>query len=142
MKRERVIEALLAPLGPKGTRRFRRAAFDLLCDVAVESEWETASEDAILLFDGVFLHRDELRGFWDFSVFVEAGFEKTVTRTATRDQYLFGDADAVRKRYAERYVPGQELYLRSVDPVRLADVVIDNNDFAAPIPKKAPGSPR
>ena len=30
------------------------------------------------------------------------------------------------------YVPGQEIYLRTVRPERLASVVIDNNDLAHP----------
>jgi uridine kinase len=133
-----LIESLLSPLGPNGSRLFRRAGFDFLTDSQVDAEWETASEDAILLFDGIFLHRSELRDFWDFSIFVEASFENTVSRAETRDEHLFGDATAVRTRYAKRYVPGQELYLRAVQPASLADVIINNNDLASPILMKVP----
>ena len=133
-----LIESLLLPLGPNGSRHFRRAGFDFLTDSRIEAQLEIAAEDAILLFDGVFLLREELRDFWDFSVFVEASFENTVARAEARDQYLFGDAAAVRRCYAERYVPGQELYLQSVDPARLADMIIDNNDIAAPVLRKVP----
>jgi len=46
---------LLDPLGPQGTRLFRRAAFDYRVDRPVEMPEETANADTILLFDGVFL---------------------------------------------------------------------------------------
>lgn len=32
----------------------------------------------------------------------------------------------------KKYIPGQKLYLESVHPQSLADVVIDNNDFTQP----------
>ena len=41
--------------------------------------------------------------------------------------------DEVRRRYEERYVPGQRLYLSSVRPERWASVIVDNNDPASPV---------
>jgi uridine kinase len=35
---------------------------------------EYADADAILLFDGIFLHRPELRPYWDFSIFLAVNF--------------------------------------------------------------------
>lgn len=127
-----LIESILAPLGPGGTRRFRRAGFDFRTDAAVEAPEEIASDGAILLFDGVFLLRPELRACWDFSVFVDASFETTLARAEQRDRQLFGDANAVRARYVERYIPGQRLYLETVRPRDRADVVVDNNDVTSP----------
>jgi hypothetical protein len=45
---------------------------------------------------------------------------------------LFGGQDEIIKRYREKYIPGQKLYLESVHPQSLADMVIDNNDFTQP----------
>ena len=53
---------LLEPLGPSGSRRYRRACFDFRTDTAVREPAATADPDAILLFDGVFLQRPELAG--------------------------------------------------------------------------------
>src|SRR5262245_32785925 len=55
-----VIRELLDPFGPGGSLRYRRAVFDFRTDRAVDSPSLTAAVDAVLLFDGVFLHRDEL----------------------------------------------------------------------------------
>ncbi|WP_330276758.1 hypothetical protein OG205_14535 [Lentzea sp. NBC_00516] len=41
---------------------------------------EVASPSALLLVDGIFLHRDELVRHWDFSVFLDVGFAVSVAR--------------------------------------------------------------
>jgi uridine kinase len=128
----RLIEVLLAPLGPGGDLRHRRAIFEFRLDRPVEASLEEASPGAVLLFDGVFLLRPELRPYWDFSVFVRADFEVTVPRAEARDHHLFGSTEQVRQRYAERYVPGQQQYLAEAQPERYASVVVDNNDAAHP----------
>jgi uridine kinase len=127
-----LVEVLLAPLGPGGTRRYRRAMFDVRADAPVDATDQEASADAILLFDGVFLQVPELRPHWDYSIFVRASFETTVARAEQRDRTLFGDAMAVRRRYEECYVPGQRLYLSEVDPEQYADVIVINDDGASP----------
>jgi len=124
--------ALLGPLGPGGSRRYRTAIFDHHSDEPVHADREAAPADAVLLFDGVFLLRPELREHWDFSIFVRANFDVTLRRALVRDRELFGNEAAVRERHRERYVPGQRLYLDEVEPQRLACVVIENDDPAQP----------
>ena len=125
-------EGLLRPLGPNGSLRFRRVAFDFRTDQRVDAPVEVAAPDAVLLLDGVFLLRPELRAHFDFSVFLRVGFDVSLARAETRDLALFGTADAVRDRYNTRYIPGQKLYLAQVNPERWATVVIDNNDLERP----------
>lgn len=64
-----VRSTLLEPLGPGGSLRYRRAIFDHRLDRPVEAPEELAPADAILLFDGIFLHRPELVDHWDLSIF-------------------------------------------------------------------------
>ena len=127
-----LVDNLLMPLGPGGSRLFRCATFDFRTDSEVIVAHERATPDAILLFDGVFLLRPELRSQWDLSVFVDADFETTIARAEVRDRELFGDAAAVRQRYESRYVPGQRLYLEQEQPRHLADIVVFNSDFSNP----------
>jgi uridine kinase len=125
------VACLLAPLGPGGSRRFRRAAFDSRTDAPVDAPLEEAPADAVLVVDGIFLQRPELDAHWDYRVFVKASFETTVARAEVRDAFL-GDPAAVRERYARRYVPGQRLYLEACQPEARADAVVENDDPAAP----------
>jgi uridine kinase len=125
-------EALLLPLGPDGSRRYRRAAFDFRVDAPVAAAEEYAPVNAVLLFDGVFLLRPELNDLWDYRIFVDVDFAVALRRALVRDQTLFGAAEAVRERYERRYIPGQRLYLRTVRPRERADVVVENDDPACP----------
>lgn len=133
-----LIRELLAPLGPGGSRRYRAAVFDFRTDSARSEPLARADDDAVLVFDGVFLHRPELRDHWDYSIFLRASFEVTLERAALRDRELLGGASQVRERYLRRYVPGQQLYLSEVRPEGRASAVVDNDDPARP--SRLPGN--
>ena len=100
---------------------------------------ETASSDAVLLFDGVFLQRRELRSELDLCVFVAVSFDETLRRALDRDVGLLGSREEVERRYRDRYVPGQLLYFAEVAPRELADVVVRNDDPAAPVLERVGG---
>lgn len=123
-----LVRLLLDPLGPEGSGIFRRAAFDHTTDTPVEAPEERALPDAILLLDGIFLHRPELRGYWDVSIFLDVGFAISIPRCAARGDGS-PDSDAPSNR---RYVEGQRIYLSTCAPSDLATIVIDNRDLAAP----------
>jgi len=126
---DRLVRDLLAPLGPGGSHRIKRAIFDYRVDAPVHVPDETVPSDAILLFDGVFLHRRELVSFWDATIYLEVPFEITVRRAAERDGWP-ADVEAVENR---RYVEGQRLYLRECHPQAIASMVVDNSDLARPV---------
>jgi len=123
-----VIDSLLRPLGPGGSLSYRPAVFDYRTDSPVESASALAPPSAILLFDGVFLHRVELQPYWDFSLFLDAPFDVTIARCAGRD----GSSPEVDAPENHRYVEGQRLYLRECEPARKATIVIRNDDLASP----------
>lgn len=119
---------VLDPFSPGGNRVFRRAIRDVASDQPVYAELETAGGDAILVVDGIFLHRDELADDWDFSVFLDVGFDETFARMARRDGFPPDPRAPVNRRYVE----GQRIYLATCDPASRADVVINNTDPLAP----------
>jgi len=91
------------------------------------------NRDIVLLFEGIFLNRDELYKFWDFSIFLKISFDTMLKRALTRDIEMFGSLEAVRKKYEKKYIPGEKIYLNRCEPERRADIVIDNNDYENPI---------
>jgi len=123
-----LVESLLAPLGPGGSRRYVSKVLDYHADSEVQIQTREAEVNAVLLFDGVFLLRPELVGHWDFTVFVDAAFEITLARAERRDAALFGGVEEVRRYYKRRYIPGQKLYFSESRPKERAEVVVDNND--------------
>ncbi|HUY76980.1 MAG TPA: hypothetical protein VMV29_09425 [Ktedonobacterales bacterium] len=117
---------LLEPLGPHGSRRYRRAVFDLASDMPLLASGELAPDDAILLFDGVFLLRPELNALWEYRIFVEAPFAVALQRAFVRDLPVLGTLDAVQARYQRRYIPGQRLYLEAAKPQEIAQAIVHN----------------
>lgn len=123
---------VLAPLGPGGDRWYRPATFDYRTDTATPATAERAPAGAVLLFDGVFLLRPELRDGWDLRVYLDVSPPEVVRRALVRDADLLGGAGAVRQRYHRRYLPGQRLYRQHCAPAEHADVVVDNDDPGRP----------
>jgi uridine kinase len=121
-------QSLLEPLSPGGTRRFRTAVFDHRSDRRVDAAEEHAETGSVLIVDGIFLHRPELRQYWDYSVFLDVRFEVSIPRGAQRDE---GSADPFAPDN-RRYVEGQRLYLRECDPKAHATLVVRYDDPAAP----------
>lgn len=125
--------ALLDPLR-SGSHRFRRAIFDVDMDKPLDVDEEEAPPGSILLFDGIFLHRPELRDYWDFSIFLDVPWEKN-HHLASQPAWNAGLPDPSRADH--RYAEGQRIYFRECDPKAAASMVIDNTDLAAPSIVKA-----
>lgn len=121
-------ECLLDPLSPGGSGRYFSAAFDHVSDATVPLAAREASPTSILLFDGIFLHRSQLRDYWDASIFLRADFPVSVARNAMRD----GTSPDPSAPSNHRYVEGQRIYIDRCSPEAHATMVIDNNDLAAP----------
>ena len=67
---------LLGPFRLAGSTGFSTAFFDAKRDVPFESKWETGPADAVLVVDGEFLLRPELKGIWNFSVRLDSFLEE------------------------------------------------------------------
>ena len=135
---QRVRDEVLTPLGADGDRWYRPAVFDHRRDTPVDEAPRLAPQDGVLLFEGVFLLRPELRDHWDLTVYLHITPEESLRRATVRDAGLLGGADATRDRYLARYLPGQQLYRELADPLGHADVVIDNSDPARPRVRRWP----
>lgn len=127
-----LLNNLLLPLSPQGDRRFRTAVFDVRKNCPLDQPWQAADEDAILIFDGIFLHRPTLLPYWDLSIFLHVDFDVAVSRGIARDGHLFSNLNEALLRYRQRYVPGQKIYLEEASPLDKADILIDNNNLDDP----------
>lgn len=120
---------VLEPLGPGGTRRYRPVAHDLVTDEVVESPVRLAPPAAVVVVDGLFLHRDELRDAWEMTVFLDVPFAETVRRMADRD----GTDPDPGHPSMHRYVEAQRIYFAACEPWRRATLVVDNSTLDAPL---------
>jgi uridine kinase len=110
---------LIEPFRLGGSTGFVTEAFDVHRDAQIEMDWKTGPQDATLIVDGPFLNRPELRGIWNWSIWLDADDE-------VAQQRLF-DLDGAAGR-SPRYPGGQKLYLAEADPRRRASAIVDNTD--------------
>lgn len=137
-----IVDELLFPFA-HGADEVRTAAFDEPSDAPVD-EVVPVPAAAVLVFDGLFLQRPELNGYWNMTVFLDANER----REREWLEFLFGglpdddveraaelDARLVRARWP-RYRDGWRTYVDVVHPASVATVVVDNNDLQAPVVRK------
>jgi len=98
------------------------ACYDHAADREI-SKPKAVEPSTVLLIDGIFLHRDELRNLWDFSVFLSVPFSVSYTRMAVRD----GSNPDPMAEENRRYYEGQKIYLRKCQPEARASVIVDNS---------------
>lgn len=115
---------LVEPFRLGGSTGFQLVGFDERRNTEAQARWTTAPQDAVLIVDGVFLHRPEIRGIWHSSVWLEVPLEVAYARLHER---LGVDADPYAASNA-RYVGGQRLYQADDDPRRFAGALVDNSD--------------
>jgi len=127
-----VQEKLLLPFGPGGSRRYVTALRDASARHEAGGEEQVAADDAILVVDGAFLQRPELDGHWDLRIYVDISFETVQRRGHRRDAAWMPSLAAAEERDRTKYVPGEQIYVREVNPRDRADIVIDNEDLAHP----------
>lgn len=123
-------QLLLDPLGPDGSGRYLARCFDLDNDEPFDVRWQQAPPTAVLIVDGIFLHRPELRPCWDLSIFLQVDFDVSVPRGALRCPAR--DSADPAAPLNQRYVGGQKLYSKQCAPQQQADIVIDYNNLRDP----------
>jgi uridine kinase len=131
-------QLLLEPLGLNGDRSYVTQTFDLENDRPVDPVAQRAGEDTILIVDGTFLQRPELRSAWDFVVFLDVPEHEARQRAVDRDADTLGGRARALELYARRYGPAFSRYQVECKPAERADVVLENS-AGGPDTKKPAG---
>ncbi|MEE6257095.1 nucleoside/nucleotide kinase family protein [Plantactinospora sonchi] len=139
----KIRDQLLVPLGPGGDRRYRTAIMDLAARTAIDAPVQVAPDDAVLIADGVFLQRPELDAYWDLRIYVDVSFDTVLRRGIARDQERMTSAAEAERRYRTKYLPGERRYVTEVRPRERAEIVVGNEEPAAPtlLVRVRPGPP-
>lgn len=114
---------VLEPLSHSGERSIVFRAFDHRADRPTHEDPIPIPAEAVVVVEGMFLHRDELRDAWDISVFLDVPFAVSVRRLAERDGTNPNPDDPS----VHRYVEGQRIYLATCKPDQWATHVVANH---------------
>ena len=117
---------LLDPAAPDGSGRVALCSIDPLTQVDHSRTLVDMPTDGVLIVDGVFAFRPHFDECWDLRIWVEIDPELSVSRGNARDQ----QAGALHR---DRYLPAEKIYISEVDPLSLAQVVLDNTNFNRPL---------
>jgi len=136
-------DLLLAPAGPDGPGELVLCAHDPLTGEDHRATTIRAPAGAVLIVDSVFALRPEYNRFWDYRIWLEVGADLALSRGIARDAAMEGAREAERV-HRDRYHAAELIYLAEVDPKSLADLIVDNGDFARPVilgGRAVPGPP-
>lgn len=111
---------LVEPFRLGGSAGFVTAAYDVKRDVAIEMQWQTAPQDATLIVDGMFLNRPELRGLWNYSIWLD------------REEAPLSEAEGSASKNS-RAAGGQALYVAQANPRARASAIVDNSEPGHPL---------
>lgn len=115
---------LIDPFKIAGSTAFVTAAFDYKRDAPIQPKWLTGPADAILIIDGEFLNRPELRGLWNYSIWIDVPQAQVLAKFAARDGVDLETVEEINR----RYLGAQALYQADANPRGVASAIMDNTD--------------
>jgi uridine kinase len=133
-------ELLLEPAGPDGAGIVVLCAHDPLTGADHRAITVAAPANAVLIVDSVFAFRPEYNDLWDYRIWLEVDAEVALRRGIARDAEAEG-VDGATQVHRDRYHVAEAMYVAEVGPTDLADIIIDNEDYARPrILRRGPAS--
>lgn len=126
----RLRRELLEPIRHQGGVSTRLRLLDHYSDTWSIHRTYHVDAATVVLLEGIFLLRPEIREFIDVMVFLHVDEATVLARATARDVPRQGIE--VMARYHRKYLPGQREYLAANRPRDHADIIVDNRDYRAP----------
>jgi uridine kinase len=124
-------DLLLEPAGQSGSGIVALCGHDPLTGEDHRDKRISAPAGAVLIVDSVFAFRREYNDYWEYRIWLDVDAETALRRGIDRDRAAEG-AEAAACVHRNRYHVAETIYLAEVSAQALADVTIDNRDFARP----------
>jgi uridine kinase len=125
----RLVEEILVPIRETGVLDKTLRILDLATDTYSIEQRYVSDPESVVFLEGVFLLRPELVEFGDLFIEVDAPLGVAFERAGNREKGK-PDAAATLEKYASKYFAAQVRYRRAFEPVRRAQIVIDNSGEA------------
>lgn len=116
----RVRDQMLEPLAAHGSARYQRYDWDR----DELAEWHEIAPAGIVILEGNYSTRPELRDFYDLTIWVEAPHDLRLHRGLERD------GQEARARWLNEWMPEEDRYLAAAHPDEHVDFVIDGSGLS------------
>lgn len=113
----RVRDQVLQPLAADGSARYQRYDWDR----DELAEWHEIEPGGIVIVEGNYATRPELRDIYDLTIWVEAPHDLRLERGLERD------GQESRERWLDEWMPEEDRYIAVTQPVEHADLVVDGS---------------
>jgi HAD superfamily hydrolase (TIGR01549 family) len=123
---ELIVEKLLLPVSRKKDVSTNLTLLNVDSDKYDIVRDYSVNRNTIVIFEGVFIFRQELAPYIDYKVFLDITFDECKKRAGVRD------IQASVEKYDVKYIPAQLKYLGEYPPHQTSDLVIDNTDWEYP----------
>ena len=124
-------DLLLGPARRDGSGKIVLCAHDPLTGEDHRNKVVLVPTDAVLIVDSVFAFRPEYNSYWDYRIWLDVDTQLSLSRGISRDTETEG-FEAATQLHQNRYHIAEAIYVAEVDPRTIADVIVDNTDFANP----------
>jgi uridine kinase len=113
----RLRDQVLEPLAAGTPGRYQRYDWDR----DELAEWHDAPAVGVVLVEGNYVIRPELRRYYDLRIWVEAPYGVRLARGIARD------GEEARARWVEEWMPEEDRYVDAMRPADHADVLVDGS---------------
>jgi uridine kinase len=110
----RLREQVLEPLAAGKTGRFQR--YDWNGDAL--AEWHDVPAGEVVIVEGNYVARPELRGYYHLTIWVEARYDVRLRRGLARD------GEEARARWVEEWMPEEDRYVAACRPADHVDLIV------------------
>jgi uridine kinase len=90
---------VLEPLQQHGSRRCQLSCWDSFTDTPFPEQWLDAPNEVVVIVDGIFLLRPDLRQDWHYRIWLDIDWQTMLARAAERDSAWVGSRKVVVERY-------------------------------------------
>lgn len=128
---EKLESDLLFPIQKNGQFYGEIVHLDLETDSYSKMKKYNIDKNTVVIIEGVLLYREPINKYFDIRLYVDITFEEVIKRAQVRDYHIFGDN--LLNKYRNKYIPVQQSYIKKVNPQKICDIHINNEDYYNPV---------
>jgi len=125
---EGIIKNVLEPLMDNEVFKYKEKIHDVESDKVLNSPWNTIGLETIILVEGSFSLRKELRSYFDCKIYLDVDLKTSENRGSLRDASLFGTEKEARRLIKERYHEAHKIHLQENEPSKHCNFLINNEN--------------